>query len=156
MTKYAACAAALLAAAAGGCLVLIFAAWIRGYPLEAVSVGGVLLSVLLLWLGSLSILGVALLVSTIFGDVIKSVVVTAIAMLLLLSPDNWINYAFWNEYHAMGLSDRFTRDVTLFYYWFSEGAFQGGGFTWVNFLICLLAAVVPLLAAIWNFNRKAY
>jgi hypothetical protein len=30
------------------------------------------------------------------------------------------------------------------------------GFTVTNFLVVLIAAALPLLAALWLFNRKAY
>jgi hypothetical protein len=41
------------------------------------------------------------------------------------------------------------------YYYFDP--FHGsGGFAIINFVVCLIAAALPLLAALWLFNRKAY
>lgn len=156
LTKYSVCAVVLLGAAVLGGVALIVAAWGKGYPLGSLHVFGVLLSMVLLWLGSLFVLGMALFFSVVFGDVIKSLVAAGVAVFLALSPDNWMNYLFWDEYHALGLSEHFPRAVTLFYYWFSERSYLGEGLTPTNFLVCLVAAAVPLLAALWLFRRKAY
>lgn len=88
LIKYAVCAAVLLVAVVLGSLVLFAAAWARGYPLEEVSVTGVLLSVMLIWLGSLFVLGVSLAVSTLFGDVLKSLVIAAVVLYFMLALDS--------------------------------------------------------------------
>jgi ABC-2 type transport system permease protein len=156
LTKYAVCAGVLLLAAGLRAIVLMVAAAFKDYPLAQVSYLGVALSVVLLWLGSLSVLGVALLASVLFGDVIKSVAVTIVALYLMLAPASWINYFLWDEYHALGLSDEFPYKATLFFYWSSEALFLGEAFETTNFLVCLVAAVAVLVAALWLFRRKAY
>ncbi|MBA3390669.1 MAG: ABC transporter permease [Rubrobacter sp.] len=156
LTKYATGAGVLLASAVLGGGVLFVVAVIKGYPLGSLDVAGVVLSVVLLWLGSLFVLGIASLFSVLFRDAIKSFVAASIVGFLFLSPDNWMNYFFWNEYHALGFSQGFPRDVTLFYYWFSTRSFLGEGLAVTDFLVCLIAAAVPLLAALWLFDRKAY
>ena len=156
LTKYALGSGVLLISAVLGCVILIVSAAAKGYPLGSMSIVGVLLSVVLLWLGSLLVLGVATLVSVLLKDAIKGFVLSGVIVFLMLSPDNWMNYFFRNEYHALGLSEGFPRDVTLFYYWFSERSYLGEGLSPADFVVCLLAAAVPLLAALWLFNRKAY
>ncbi len=42
------------------------------------------------------------------------------------------------------------------YFWSSESLYLGEGLAATNFLICLITAIVPLLAALWLFRRKAY
>jgi ABC-type transport system involved in multi-copper enzyme maturation permease subunit len=156
LTKYAVGGGILLASAVLGCVVLIVSAAVKGYPLGSVSIVGVALSVVLLWLGSLLVLSVASLASVLFRDAIKSFALAGVLVFLLLSPDNWMNYFFRNEYLSLGLSEGFPRDVTLFYYWFSGRSYLGEGLSPTDFIVCLLAAVVPLLLALWLLNRKAY
>jgi hypothetical protein len=81
---------------------------------------------------------------------------TVAVVYLMLAPEQWMNYLFWVEYHALGLSDDFPQKVALLYYWFIEGAYAGEGFYARNFLVCMIVAVLPLLAALWLFRRKAY
>ncbi len=107
LTKYSVCAVVLLGAAVLGGVALIVAAWVKGYPLGSLNVSGVLLAMVLLWLGSLFVLGVALFFSVVFGDAIKSLIAAGVAVALALSPDNWMNYFFRNEYHSLGLSEHF-------------------------------------------------
>jgi ABC-type transport system involved in multi-copper enzyme maturation permease subunit len=156
LTKYATGASVLLFSAVAGGGVLFAVAAIKGYPLGSVDVAGAVLSVVLLWLGSLFVLGMALLFSVLLRGAIKSFVAAGVAVFLFLSPDNWMNYFLWDEYHALGLSEGFPRDVTLFYYWFSTRSFLGEGLAVTDFLVCLIAAAVPLLLALWVFRRKAY
>ncbi len=156
LTKYASGAGVLLFSAVSGGLLLFVVAAAKGYPLGSVNFAGVVLSVALLWLGSLFVFGVALLCSVLFRDAIKSFVAAGIVAFVALSPDNWMNYFLWDEYHAIGLSEGFPRAATLFYYWFSMRSFLGEGIAATDFLVCLIAAAVPLLLALWLFNRKAY
>lgn len=80
-----------------------------------------------------------------------------VVAVLALSPDNWRRYLFGNGSHALRLSEHFLRTVTLFYCWFSEpAAFLGDSLAPTDFLVCLRAATLPLLAALWLFHRKAY
>ena len=156
LTKYAVGSGVLFISAVLGCVVLIVSAAAKGYPLGSVSITGVALAVVLLWLGSLLVLGVATLVSVLLKDAIKGFALSGLIVFLVLSPDNWMNYLFRNEYHALGLSEGFPRHVTLFYYWYSERSYLGQGLSPADYVVCLLAAAVPLLAALWLFNRKAY
>ena len=74
LEKYAVGAGALLAVAVIGAIGLVVSAAVQGYPLGFLSVVGVALSTTLIWLGSLSVLGGALLASVFFKDVFKRLV----------------------------------------------------------------------------------
>lgn len=118
---------------------------------------GVALSAVLIWLGSLSVLGGALLASVFFKDVFKSAIATlAVVYVVFAFPKDFLDYSLGNEYRALGLSEEFVRGLSLRHYWASESLFTGDSFALTNFLVCAIAAVVPLLATLWLFNRKAY
>lgn len=134
MTKYAVCASILFLAALLGNVLLLIVAAAKGYPLFGLlSVSDVALSTVLLWLGSLSVLGAALVFSVIFSDINISIVAAALVF-----------FAYWFLV-TIGVS-----------YWSSEDLYTGGGSAVTNLVVCLIAAGVPLLAALWLFNRKAY
>jgi hypothetical protein len=42
------------------------------------------------------------------------------------------------------------------YYYYGDYVYGIGGFARTNLLVCLISAAVPLLAALWLFDRKAY
>ena len=157
LEKYAVGAGALFVAAAIGAVGLGIAAAVQGYPMKSLSVVGVTLSTGLIWLGSLSVLGGALLVSVVFGDVLKSVIATAVVVYLIFAfPKDFLDYFLHNEYRALGLSEEFVRSLSLRHYWTSESLFVGESLAAMNFLVCTIAAALPLLVALWVFNRKAY
>jgi ABC-type transport system involved in multi-copper enzyme maturation permease subunit len=156
LTKYAVGAVALLGVASLFSVGLVISAGVRGYPLGSLSITGVALSTVLLWLGALSVFGVALL----FSVVIRSMVVGIAAVLLIpvvaySSYGYWANY-FLDDYEALGLTPDLVQGVMLPYFWSSESLYLGEGLAATNFLICLITAIVPLLAALWLFRRKAY
>lgn len=157
LEKYAVGAGALFATAVLGTVGLLASAAVQGYPLGSLSVVGVALSTALIWLGSLSVLGGALLASVVFRDGIKSAIATAAAVYLIFAfPKDFLNYSLWNEYYGLGFSEEFVRSLSLRHYWTSESLYLGESLAVTNFLICGVAATLPLLAALWLFNRKAY
>jgi ABC-2 type transport system permease protein len=163
--KYAVGALALLAIAALGSVGLILIASYKGYPLSHMSVIGMTLSTLLLWLGSLSILGLTLLISVVFDDVIRSTSV-ALALTLLVfvlpldlafgAPDERTNRFLAEADPEPASHAGLARGAALTFYWSSENLYQGKALVPTHFLVCLIAAVLPLLAALWMFRRKAY
>ena len=155
LTKYAVCAGILLFAAVCGGGVLMVAAGIRGYPLGELSVVGAVLSVVLLWVGSLFVLGVALIFSVLTRNVLVGIVAT-LAALVLLSPDQWTSFSFWSQFPVQGLQDRIPDNLTVFNYWSSKGLYLGQEIAFTNFLVCLIAAAVPLLLALWLFRQRDY
>jgi ABC-2 type transport system permease protein len=139
LTKYLVSALILLGAILASGVALLVVAALVGHPQP---IGGVLISTVLLWLGMLFVLGLALLFSVLFKDVLRSLVGALLVTLVLsipgLIPNSGVNG--WN--------------LTL--YWANFAAYQGTVFPLKALLICLLAALVPVVLAIPLFRRQAY
>lgn len=162
LVKYAVGAGTLLLAAVLGKVLLIGMAAIRGYPLGQLRVLETVVSVFVLWLGMLFVLGTAMLVSTIFRGVLASFVACTVALLAAFALPHTFLELFMPSTAA--LTELSTR-LALFTYWTPAYYYYGdlrdtsigiGGFTAANFLVCLISAGIPLLAALWLFRRKAY
>ena len=172
LEKYAVCAGVLLAAAVCGAVLVVLVAFARGYPVgRLVSVPGVALSVLLVWLGALSVLGVALLASVLFRSVISSVVAVVVALFViavfpealnaLVSGVQWTMGVancgdYGNLYMPCGIPYELLDDLRLYAYWSSEGLYTGKSLAPVNFLVSALSAALPLAGSLWLFDRKVY
>ena len=167
LTKYAVCAGTLLIAAIFGASLLAAGAAARGYPFEQFSLAGVALSALLLWLGALFVLGVALLASVIFRNLVASVAATVLTLYVVLIAAPQFLLSIFYEYQFRytdvrpgmerpGAAETFIQNLDLVQYWTSEGMFLGEGFAATSFLVCFAAAGAPLLVALWLFHRKAY
>lgn len=157
--KYGVGAGALLAVATLGTLGLVVSAGLKGYPLDALSVPGLVLSTVLLWLGSLFVLGLAALVSVIFRDVVASAIATPVALALIIFFPGALVSSLVQIYggpRAPEAEDQMFEKLTLPFYWSNENLFMGENLAATNFLVCAIAAALPLLAALWVFNRKAY
>lgn len=166
--KYAVCAGGLLTAAISGAVLVVIVAATRGYPVNRlVDVPGVALSVLLLWLGSLFVLGVALLASVVFRNVVASVAATVLTLYVILGLSPEFLLSLFYEYQARytdvrpgmerpGAIETAIQNLNLARNWTSEGLFTGESFAATNFVVCFVAAAVPLLIALWVFRRKAY
>ena len=139
LAKYMVSALILLGAILASGVALLVVAALIGHPQP---IGGVFISTLLLWLGMLFVLGLALLFSVLFKDVLRSLVGALLVTLLLsipgLIPNSGVNG--WN--------------LTL--YWSNFAAYQGTAFPLKSLLICLVAGVVPLALAIPLFRKQAY
>lgn len=169
MTKYLVCAASLFAVAAIGVLGAFVSASALGYPRGSVPMTEILVSGALFWLGSLFVLGLALLLSVVFRDIIRSVVATVVALYLVLTGPDLLNslaqWLFWTEQdYARGFQNsqdweawnRPFELLNLTNYWTATDPFTGEWVVTRNLLVCLVAAVVPLLVALWLFRRRAY
>lgn len=167
LSKYAVCAGALLVAAILCGLSLVAGAAVRGYPFEQFSPGGMVFSILLVWLGSLFVLGVALLASVVFRGVVAGVAATAVALYLILSALPGFSLSLFYGYQARytdtrpgmarpGAAETVIQNLGLARYWTNERMFAGEAFAGTSFLICFVAAALPLLAALWLFRRKGY
>jgi ABC-type transport system involved in multi-copper enzyme maturation permease subunit len=169
LTKYSVGAATLFVAALAGAVGAIISGHAHGYPADSFSAVEILASAGLFWLGSLFVLGVALLASVLFGDVIKSAIAAVAALYVIFNAPNFLRmlaeWLYWTEedyeqsfQQINGWYESFER-FNLFNYWTAENIYTG---EWVaslaaqNSLVCLVAAAVPLLAALWLFRRKAY
>lgn len=162
LVKYAVGAATLLVAAVLGKVLLTCAAAVRGYPLGQLRVLEAVFSVLVLWLGVLFVLGTAVLISVIFRGVLASIVACVLTLTLVFALPNIIfNLYLPSTGQLVDLSTR----LTLLTYWMPANYYYGGprdasiglgGFTVANFLVCLISATLPLLAALWIFRRRSY
>ena len=177
LTKYLVCATILLAAALLTGVGIVVSGYAR-YPAAAVNVSEILSSAGLFWLGTLSLLGVALLASVLFRDVIRSVIATLVAAYVAYSAPSWIAeiaQMVWLLTHEQDFMEspmaqegwyesfevfRITR------YWSFHDPYEGGPFVEplafqtpdpsLSVLVCLIAAVLPLIAALWLFRRRSY
>ena len=166
LTKYAVCAACLFAVAMVGAVAMILSGFAHGYPPEAVNVGRIFAAAALFWLGSLFVLGVSLLASVIFGNVILTILVAAATVYLVYAaPDivqSTIESIFWtrSDYaqtwpERIAWTDAFDR-WRLSNYWGGYYTLDPTASVAQSFLVCLITAVPPLLLALWLFRQKAY
>lgn len=139
LTKYLVNAAILLGVILLSGLGLLAAAAIVGHPQH---IGGVLISAVLLWLGLLFVLGLALLFSVLFHDVLRPLIFALLIPLLLSIPGLIPNSAI--------------NDWNLTLYWSDFAAYQGTMFPLKALVICLIAAIIPLLLSVPLFRRQAY
>ena len=160
LTKWAVGTVALLGIVAFFGTAFIASAAAKGYPMDVLSITGIVLSILLLWLGSLSVFGLALAISVLLRNVVWS----AIAILSLSAVTwafssfllgFWMNY-FLDEGESLRLSAGIVQRAIIPYYWSSKDLYLGDSFALANFAVCLLAAALTLLAALWAFRRKAF
>ena len=166
LTKYFVCVAVLFVVATLGALGTFVAAYANDYPQSSFRVAEVLASSALFWLGSLFVLGVALLFSVVFGDVIKSVVATVVVAYLLYSGPDLLFSLSESWFIVLGdpannprVTDErymFFQRFDLFNYWSATDPISGEWVAARNLIVCLIAAVVPLLASLWLFRRKSF
>lgn len=160
LTKYGVGAAALLGVALLGCVGIVASAALRGYPIEQISVFGATLSVLLLWIGSLFVLGTSLLMSVVFRNVLFGLAATVVALYAVLVGPQLLS-AFLREpiprpSGTVHWSHSWLTWLDVSRYWGGEILYLGESFAAVNFLVYSMLAALPLLAALWIFNKKAY
>ena len=137
LIKYAVSAALLLAMTIASSAALLATAAIVGHPQ---SVGGVAISTLLLWLGTLFVMGLAMLFSVLFKDILRPLLFALILTIVTSIPGFIPDWSDWN----------------LTGYWSSQTAYLGQEFPTKALIICLVAAIVPVLLAIPLFRRQAY
>ncbi len=109
---------------------------------------GVVLSTALIWLGALSILGLALTFSVLCTNSLVSAAAAFVTAYLLL-------------YVVPGYAELFVpydtlEKVTPLYSWTSETLYAGQGLALPNFVACFAVAAVLLFTPLWLFGRKAY
>ena len=177
LTKYALGVVILFVVALLGGVGMIASAYAHGYPQESFSVTTILASAALFWLGSLFVLGVALLASVLLRDVIKSIIATVATLWIIVAfPDllrGVVSWFLWTERDFIEANARemdnwygFFEKLRITNYWsaqepwspqFSYGSpLLEQNFVATDFLVCLISASVPLLLALWLFNRKTY
>ncbi len=137
LTKYVVSALILFAVTVLSSVALIITAAIAGYSQQ---LGGIMISTVLLWLGVLFVLGLALLFSLLFKDVLRPLLCTLVITILAIIPGFFPNWGAWS----------------LLGYWSSQAAYLGQSFPTKELIICLVAAALPLFLALILFRRQAY
>jgi ABC-2 type transport system permease protein len=146
LTKYGVAAGLLLllCVLCGG-LALLLGRW-QGVEL---SVGGVLLSMLLLWLAALFVLGLTLLYSVLVPSALAAGFLGFFTTYLLaigpLLPDA--------RHHQSALGGP---DWSITSYWGTLGIYAGVESPAKSLVVALVAALIPLLVAVFVFMRKAF
>lgn len=178
LTKYSVGASLLLATALLSVVGLVVSRYAHGYPAAAINVAEILASAGLFWLGTLSVLGVAVLASVLFGDVIRSAIATLVACYVAISAPSWISeiastvWLLTNEQGFMEspmAQEGWYESFEIFKitrYWSFLDPYESGPFVeplafqqpdpMLSVLVCSIAALLPLLAAFWLFRRKSY
>ncbi|HEY7346908.1 MAG TPA: ABC transporter permease [Ktedonobacterales bacterium] len=137
LVKYAVSAALLLAMIVASSAALLITAAIVGHPQP---VGGAAISSLLLWLGTLFVLGLALLFSVVYKDILRPLLFALIITIVTSIPGL---FPGWSDWSLTG-------------YWSSQTAYLGQEFPIKGLIICLVAAALPVIAAIPLFRKQAY
>lgn len=166
LTKCAVCVACLLATAVAGGAGMVLSFYARGYPAEAINLERFFEIGALAWLASLFVLGVAMVASVVFGDVLRSLVATAAAMLAILAGPfvvrAFVEWLVWGDrIYQMDLRNlpewyRAFDWFSLLTYWFAQNPYGGESIVGQSFLVCVVTAALVLLAAFWIFDRRAY
>lgn len=108
-----------------------------GHPQDVLRL---LVATVLLWLGALFPLGLSLLFSVVFPDIVRPLAFALVITVVLSLPAVFPNGQDWSLVH----------------YWSSSDAYLNGGFPLKEFIVCLVAAALPLLGALVVFRRKTY
>jgi ABC-type transport system involved in multi-copper enzyme maturation permease subunit len=137
LVKYAVSAALLLAMIVLSSATLLVTAAIVGRPQN---LGGLAISTLLLWLGTLFVLGLALLFSVLYKDVLRPLLFALIITIVTVIPGFIPGWSDWS----------------LTNYWSSQAAYLGQEFPTKALIICLVAAILPVLLAVPLFRKQAY
>ena len=156
LLKYAVAAALLLGIAALMGLETLVIPALHGYPQH---IGGVLFSTLLLWLEELFVLGVALVYSIVFRDVLRPVLLALLTTGIIIALPGYIVFLSQLPERLQGkilVIGRAEEMWQLPTYWSSLDAFAGNGFPVKALLISLVAAAIPLILALLLFRRRAY
>ena len=160
LTKWAVGAVALLGVVAFFGIAFVASAAAKGYPLDLLSVTGIGLSILLLWLGSLSVFGLALAISVFLRNLAWSAIAILALLVLTWALSNflygvWMNY-FLDDGESLRLSAEAVQRTIIPYYWSSKDLYLGNSFALANFAVCLSAAAITLIVALWTFRRRAF
>ena len=149
LTKYAVAAAlSLLLCALYGCMALAVGAW---QGIAAPPVGGLVLSIVLLWLGMQFVMGLTLLYSVVVPSALAAGVlgffttyILALAPLFHSSTGPHVTYFLGGP------------DWSIVNYWGSLGIYAGTDSPLKSLLVSVIAALIPALVALVLFVRKAF
>lgn len=159
LTKYAVGAGVLLAVAIlGHAFVLGFAVIVKGYPLGIFNVWGMALSSVLIWLVSLSLLGLAAAFSILFRNPVVSILATCVTVAAAFAAFVGVTAYVADNYSMQTLEalSRFGERVWSLAGFASWDLYSGESLAITSFLIWPTLAALMLLAALWLFRRKSY
>lgn len=160
LAKWTVGALALLGIVAFFGIAFVVSAAAKGYPLDLLSTMGVALSILLLWLGSLSVFGLSLALSVLLRNAVWSAIAVLFLLVMTWAFSSFL-YGFWMNYflddgESLRLSAGVVQKAIIPYYWSSKDLYLGDSLALVNFAVCLFAATLSLLVAVWAFRRRAF
>jgi ABC-type transport system involved in multi-copper enzyme maturation permease subunit len=156
LTKYAVCAALLGGVAALVGAVALLVAALRGHPLPA---GGVLLSVVLLWLQELFVLGLATAYSVIARDALRPALFALLTGAAVVTLPSYVVFVAQLPARLGGATATIGNGPdawSLATYWANLDAFAGNAFPLRALLIAAIGAAIPLAIALGLFRRQAY
>jgi ABC-type transport system involved in multi-copper enzyme maturation permease subunit len=155
LIKYAINAGVLLAIVALGSAALLGTAGVLGHPQDA---GGVLVSAVLMWFGLLFVLGTSLTLSVALDNTLLAIIGTFLVWVLTSVTPAFVaqQIAVITMSSQASPPAAFFETLSLSPYWTSLAAYSGDGFPTVQLLVSSITAAVPLLVALWLFNRRAY
>ena len=137
LIKYGVSALLVLLVALLGTVLIFTIGTIVGH---SVDLSRMLLATLLAWLGTLFVLGLTLVCSVLFSDVLRPALVALGVTAVLALPAFIPTLQRWS----------------LISYWSSADAYFKGTFPLTNLIVDLVAAVLPLIVALVLFRKKAY
>jgi ABC-2 type transport system permease protein len=137
LTKYGVSTGLLFAVALVASIAVESASIALGHPQDILHL---LIATVLLWLGALFPLGLSLFFSIVSPDSVRPLVFALLIPVVLSLPAAFPHGQDWS----------------LIRYWSSLNAYLGGGFPLTEYLVCLVAAALPLLAALVVFRKKVY
>jgi len=126
----------------------------------------ILTSTTLHWLASLFVLGVALIASVIFRDVVRTLVATVAAMFVILAGPEllralvewivWGDRLYQMDLRTMPSWYKAFDYFQLTTYWTGIHFYSGETLLAQSFVVCVVTALAALLLALWLFRRKTY
>ena len=137
LTKYVVSAGLVLAVSVISALSIALTSRVVAHPQDPLRL---LIATGLLWLTALFPLGLSLFFSVMSSDSVRPVIFSLLITLALMLPAIVPGGMQWSLWH----------------YWSSQNAYQMGSFPLKEYLVCLVAALIPLCAALMVFRRKAY
>jgi ABC-type transport system involved in multi-copper enzyme maturation permease subunit len=124
-----------------------------GYPQHPL---GVAVSVVLIWLETLFILGLALVFSITMRGTLQALVATLLAVFVLTNIPAIVASVLDHLFAADIVPHSVVRTWSLGTYWLNLDAFAGNTFPWLSLLVSIIAAAIPLIVALVLFRRRAY
>lgn len=128
----------LLVIAVTGSLAMLICAYVTGHQIT--SLGGLILSTILIWLCGVFVMGIAMVFSVVFSDIIKPLVLALAVSLIIAIPSLIPNWDAWS----------------LYTYWESLDVYLGHAFPAKALIVTLIAAIIPFIIGLPLFQKKEF